>query len=371
MKIMIFETVISGHVLEWIHHIYEYASKEKNEYVFVLPPTFKDEQSRLTWSHANNIEFAYLSDIEVVKCTKGGLLKTAYEASRIIQNYVKLFRADELFLIFLMKTIPFLPFFLPSNVKVSGVLYRIYLYDSTKAGFRLFLEKIRYWILAKSKTIKNVFVLNDENVPSKFNHKYRTNKFIYLPDPLPQIDGPFYDLRNELGIPSLNKIFFQFGTIDKRKNSLTILEACLLMSEEECSDKTLIFSGRFDPTIKDEFCRLVSLLRNKMQVIILEGFISYQQLNNLCFTTDYIMTLYDNVCQSSGTIGYSAFFGKCVIGPSNGLLGDLIIKNKLGVVINQITPETVKQVMLSPIEKQQTTYISSHSVDDFCKVLFK
>ena len=132
MKKMIFEPKISGHVLEWLHHLYEYVSDKQDEYIFVLPRKFIQEKNLFSWKRTENIRFVYLTEDEERKCNKYTLLRNSLNASIIVRKYVKQENVSEVFFIFLMKFIPFVLFSLPANCKISGVLYRIYLYDSSK-----------------------------------------------------------------------------------------------------------------------------------------------------------------------------------------------------------------------------------------------
>lgn len=367
MKKIIFEPTISGHVLEWIHHLYEYASSLSDDFVFILSSKFKVEKKHFFWESAKNIKIIYLTEKEEKNCTTDGLLRNAWNASWIIRKYVKEENASEVYLIFLMRLMPFLPFLLPKHTQTSGVLYRIYLYDKTKKGIRLFLEKIRYFIMAKSAKVKNIYVLNDEKGAQEFNHAYNTEKFIPLVDPLPVIKGPFHDLRAELNIPSRNTVFFQFGTIDERKNSLNILDSLFLLEDKTLESFTFIFSGRISPKIRNQFFQKIDLLKPKVQIIVFEGFLPYERINDLCYTSDCILTLYTNVCQSSGTIGYAAFFKKYIIGPSNGLLGNLIQDFHLGITIDEITPKTISAALCKKFEDTPKLYCETHSVSNFCE----
>ena len=50
MKYMIFETCLTGHRLEYIHHIYMGAVDRKDEYYsFILPEQFQDIKKNLVW----------------------------------------------------------------------------------------------------------------------------------------------------------------------------------------------------------------------------------------------------------------------------------------------------------------------------------
>lgn len=368
MKKIIFEPTISGHVLEWIHHLYEYASSLDDNFVFILPSKFEIEKKHFFWKDAKNIEIKYLTENEEKKCTANGLLINAWNASWIIRKYVKTENASEVYLIFLMRLMPFLPFLLPRHTQTSGVLYRIYLYDNSKKRIRLSLEKIRYFIMAKSARVKNIYVLNDEKGAQEFNRTYGTDKFVPLVDPLPVIKGPFHNLKAELNIPSKNTVFFQFGTIDERKNSLNILDSLFLLDEKTLESFTFIFSGRISPNIRLSFFQKIDLLKSKVQIIVFEGFLPYERINDLCYTSDCILTLYTNICQSSGTIGYAAFFKKYIIGPSKGLLGNLIKDFHLGITIDEITPETISTALCKKFEDTPKLYCETHSVPKFCEI---
>ena len=143
------------------------------------------------------------------------------------------------------------------------------------------------------------------------------------------------------------------------------------MSDEERKNKTLIFSGRIDSKIRTDFFALVEKLKGKMQIVVEEGFLSYERLNDFCYSSDFLLVLYENVCQSSGTIGYGAFFEKPVLGPSKGLLGNLIKEYSLGVVLDCINPKNVKTAMCSLPSPKENDYCKSHTIDAFCKILFR
>ncbi len=367
---MIFEPAISGHVLEWLHHLYCWCQTLDDEFVFVLPQKFDKLKKNLTWECSKNIQIVYLSEKDEKSCISHGLLRNAWNTSWVIRKYARKENVTEVFLIFFMKVMPFLLFLLPAKCSVSGVLYRIYLRDSSKKNIRLFFEKMRFFLISKSQSVKKVLVLNDAQSVRRLNDLYKTDKFQYLCDPIPRIDGPFHDLRNELGIPKKNKVFFSFGSIDERKSPIEILEACSLMSTEEMANITLIFSGRVSENIRAVFFEWVEILKGKIQIFVMESFLPFERLNDLCYTSDCILTIYKNVCQSSGSIGYAAFFGKYVISPASGLLGELVKEYNLGITLDLISPKTIKDALCIRYEKQQTNYCVEHTLKHFCEDIF-
>ena len=367
---IIFESNISGHVLEYLHNIYLHVMHSEENYIFLLPHSFEKTKLILDWPEAANISFHFISDDEAAMCNQPSMLKLALARSMCIRKYAKLLEADNVFLIFMIRAMPFLPFFLPKRTKASGVIYAIPLYKTAQSKLHKIKDEVIYRLFANRKSIKSIFMLNAPRSADFYNKKYKTDKFVHLADPIPAIDMlQVKDLREELGISQNNIIYLQFGTMDTRKNTLNILKALKLMSEEELKEKTFIFMGRIDCNIRDEFNRLVENLKDKVQIIVKEGFLPYEYLNSMCYTCDIILTIYTNVEMSSGTIGYAAYFGKPVIGPSVGLLGNLIKDNKLGYAIDKITPESIKEAILSNIKVQKNEYKKTHTVDSFCNII--
>ena len=267
---------------------------------------------------------------------------------------------------------PFLPFYLPSGTKASGIIYSIPLYKTMQSKVQNVKDEIIYKLFASKKSIKNVFILNDPKSAEYYNKKYNTDKFLHLTDPIPEIDmSQVRDLREELGIPQENNVYLQFGSMDSRKNTLNILRAIKLMSPREQESKTFVFMGKLYDNIRDEFNSLIEELKEKVQIIVKEGFVPYEFLNSMCYTADIILTIYTNVEMSSGTIGYAAYFEKPVIGPSAGLLGNLIKDNNLGLTIDQVSPETIKDALLVDIKPQENNYKQTHSVSVFCDTILK
>lgn len=105
---MLFEPDISGHHIEYIHHIYVMArSKSECRYIFVVPENFDICNTQYNWPEANNIEFDYipLSDIDRLKGCN--LVKSSFRHSKLLSRYVNKFKVSHVFLISLIFYIPF------------------------------------------------------------------------------------------------------------------------------------------------------------------------------------------------------------------------------------------------------------------------
>lgn len=81
--------------------------------------------------------------------------------------------------------------------------------------------------------------------------------------------------------------------------------------------------------------------------------------------------MYRNTQQSSGSVGYAAYLGKPVIGPAKGLLGQLIRDYNLGIIIDEISPQYIKQALLMDLPSiDGSSYSIEHTTEKFCYTIF-
>ena len=370
MKI-IFETSLQGHRYEYLHNLYLYAGKELREKIlFVLP---QDERVDL-WKKDSfhNVALEYFSKEELKSCLNKNLLLASYYKAKVLNKYIKKYSASSVFLIFLMLYMPFILFFLPKGVKVSGIIYRSFLWeDSTKqSSARRRLEWLRYLLMAKSSKVDRVLLLNDLKSALAFNIKFATSKFVRLPDPYTPLDGKLYDAKEKLNIDKDDNLFIQIGQLSGRKGTLEILDALSMLTSDEAKHNYFCFAGKVAGDIYEQFYIKVEELKNKgVHILVRDEYISSEMLNSLCASCDCMLTPYKNTNQSSGAIGYAAQFGKPVIGPSKGLLGHLIKHYKLGYQINNVSSlELYRAISTFKHIPVPDDYVKENQLSDFLKL---
>lgn len=368
MKYLIFDSKIEGHHLEYIHHLYDKARSMMNDdFIFYLNNKFNEVKEIMEWEDAPNVKFEYLSDEEQMKSDNSNLLIAAWHQSWIVRRIANKEKIDKIWLIMFIHLMPFLPVILSKKIKIMGVLYRIYLYDKDKMkGVRLWLEKFRYSIFVNNKSVERILVLNDQYAVDQLNKIYSTDKFYFLPDPVPNIDmSKVKNIRCELGINPEDKVYLHFGGLDPRKGTLEILDAIALMSEEELAGIVFVFAGRVYKSMHDEFYERYEKLKDKVKILVYDEFCDYDFLNNLCYSCDCILIPYKNPNQSSGVIGYASLFQKPVIGPSQGLLGRLIKDYQLGQTIDKIDKEMILESLKKPLNTASIDYAHSRQISNF------
>lgn len=362
---IIFDYQLNGHNIEYLHHLYIGAAKDSaNQYIISVPEQFEEIKGILSWPDASNIQFD-LYKLITVRSAKP--IVTAYKSSLYLRRLVKQYRADEVLLVWMMAVLPFVSILLPKQVKVSGIVYDIYLYLWKEYGMASKIANVlKYWVLVHSKCINKVFILNDNSAVCTLNRRWKTNKFRYLPDPfVPFSKEQIKDLRHELNISENKIIVLHLGAMSFKKGTLTILDMIENSSKNDLDAYSFVFAGKIYPDIKEEFYRRLSILKEKAQIIVRDGFLPYEELGSLAFTCDKVLLPYTRINLSSGSIAYASQFGKTVYAPNKGLLGKLVKRYGIGITIRDFCDVTI----LNRQNKRLNTYCKSHSVEDFNKVL--
>ena len=88
-------------------------------------------------------------------------------------------------MITLVHYLPFLPLILPKKVKVSGIIYRLYLYEWKSLPFiKKIKDVLEMYITAKSNMVEKGYILNDSSAACYYNKLFKTTKFVPLADPI-------------------------------------------------------------------------------------------------------------------------------------------------------------------------------------------
>jgi len=370
LRNIIFTIRHTGHNLEYLHHIYEYCSNLPDKYfVFLIPSRIKDRMSLLNWPEVNNILFDYISEEKQDYCQTNNKFLNSLRISLLLRKKVKEYNADTIFAITLMSLLPFAGFLVP--VKISGIIYKIYLYTWKNESWKSKIADVtKYFLFTKSKQYSKVFILNDAISAKYLNRKWNSRKFLFLPDPfLPIPVMNTFDFRQRYNIPKDFFIFAHFGSIQKRKGTLDVLESIHLIPEEYRKQILIVIAGKVDDNFRDLFYRKFNTLPFQNNVLIIDDFCSYSLFASLCLCSSAILLPYTDTYQSSGMLGYASQFNVPVIGTQDGLLGKLIRRYHLGEVCAMKKPEAIANCYLKVISgetpKPCQTYCREHELADF------
>lgn len=376
-KYLIFDDQLSGHHLEYIHHLHEGACDQKDsDFIFAVPKSFQELKNKLIWKKSDNVHYHFLSN-ERVKIG-GNLLMQSYRKSKIVKKIALHYAVDEVFFVSLMSFLPAIALILPKNIKISGIIYLIYLYRWKHSSLaQKIVDSLKYLFLSNRDNIKCVFILNDKSAPVYLNKKFNASKFTYLPDPFQPIEeNNLQNIRERYKIPKENIVYLHFGGLSARKGTLKILDALELIDEDKLKGKSFIFAGKIYDDIKDEFYKKYKNLHDKVQILCFDEFCEYSFLGSLCLSSDFILLPYSNTAQSSGIIGYGAQFNIPVVVPNSGLLGKLVKRYKLGYSTDISSSDKIADFIKNKTvdnyyKNRETGYIVEHNISQFIQPIFR
>lgn len=374
MKTLIFDENISGHHLEYLHHYYRGAiSRPNEEFVFCLEEVFLGQKSQFEWMDIPNMSFHIMTASEIDYMRKANGFRHGLRMSILIARKAKDLHADRVILTNFMYLIPYLLFIMPKKIKVRGIVYRIYLHTKNRVSkIRYAIDTIIFWLMARSSVMEKVFILNDQKYVEKLNRIFFTNKFTFLPDPVPEVNkSKLTNLRAYLSIPKKNKIYFHFGGLTQRKGTLDILKAINIAKDDTLKDKTFIFAGRIYNGMHEEFYQLLESAKKKVQILVFDSFCEYDFLYNMCYTCDVILMPYHQTELSSGVLGYAAVFQKPVIGPADGLIGRLIKQYNMGIVMDCVDASNIAESFNATTKFRGSNYKDHNDVKQFINVIFE
>ena len=373
MKKLLFEPNVKGHRMEFINHLYKgMISHPETEYTVLVPEAFKERQQMYEWPEAAHIQIAYFKESEIDPLNSKNYMRRAYIEAILLRKYIKQLKPEEVFLISIMGYQLFAPLYWFLGAKLTGIIYTIYLYRWKKMSFtRRCSEVLKYVLLSKQPMFKRIFILNDSSAVSFLNRKYHTSKFEHLIDPYNQTGYEAKDIRAELGISKQEIMYIHFGGLQGRKGTMNIMKAIEAMSEDECNGKCFVFAGKVYDDIRDTLYEKYKQMKPNKHLIMKDEFCTNEFFSDLCYSADCILVPYVNTANSSGVIGYGAYYKKTVIGPDSGLIGKLIRKNRLGYIIKCTDIELLKEaIMKFEPSITESKYCEKNTIQNFIKTIF-
>lgn len=370
MRYLIFVPEAGGHHLEYTNHLVALAERNtENEYIFCVHSTIKNNQDFLLYGYkVANIKVYEILKIELP--TSKGYFRHSYELCKLLKTKARMYKAEKIFLIMIM---PFSPFiFLPiwGGLKISGIVYKIYLYGWKRSSFiHKVYDVVRFWLATKCKHIEKIFILNDELASKIFNRKYRSDKFIYIVDPYFPIaekvnNQDLYTICNE------KKIISHIGVLKERKGTYEILKAINKETTNLFKDNVFIFAGK--PENEERFRQELNRAKEYAQIIFYNGFLPFNEIGNIVKNSYCLLLPYHNTDQSSGMIGYAAQYGIPVVVPKENLLKKLVLKYKLGYFLRGKSSKDIVCFFKENKDLKNTgdnLYCTCNNIDNFIKII--
>lgn len=367
---LIYFTSVTGHNIEFIHHLYMGAYERDVETIIALPEKFEEQRKVFGWPHSEKIRFELLSEAELGSIC-APMWSRAWRYCRTLKRVMCQFGVKTAFVADLLSLLPYVGIMFNRTYRLHGLIFHIYLYRwHTRSMIKNYIEALFFYTLAKSEAVSSIFIGNDRSAAACFNKKLRCSKFIYVPDPFVGRDATTRDLRKEYGISPSDKVLLHFGSMGGRKGTYEILKSIELLTEKQKKEFVFVFAGIVQD--KQTFYSLHKLVKDKCRILIFDAFCEFDFLIQWCKACDLILMPYTHTHASSGILAYAASVDKPVLGPYLGLIGKLIRKYSLGTRICKITPETLALSYSSAVEIRVDgeKYISENTVSKFNSVVY-
>jgi len=267
--------------------------------------------------------------------------------------------------------------FRPSHrIRASNGSFPIRLQAKLQRLKRIFFESI----LLRSKSLTNVFILNDETGVNQLNRRYHTGVFKHLVDPV----FDYNKLNNDaiVKLPKINKNkvkLLLFGAMDWRKNIQNIFNALSLLDPSMHPTICLLIIGKVPEYYLNEFHIMLTEFQSRsplIEVIVVNDFVSNNHMEYYFEISDISLLVYAKFYGSSGLVGRAAKYGIISLVSNVGLMAEMCVNYRLGYVCDPNSPVDIKEKILlafSDVQKKIKIdgfkFISDHSPLRFLHLL--
>lgn len=236
---------------------------------------------------------------------------------------------------------------LPKGVTIRGLLLNPYTPLRRAFGLRAkafafvtgLRKRLQFAWMLQNRSIERVFLLNDPSTAEQLNQWFpRRAVFASIPDPLPALSGQV-EMPAVRGAARRPYCFLMAGSIAPRKGCLEVLAAFAILAESIDRPIRLQILGRFREEYRDYRNRVFERVkqlnaRPGITVVVEDRFISDQELQEAFAEADCILAPYLDFYGSSGMIGYACRYQKPLLACRDGLIGEIVQKQRLGLVVN-------------------------------------
>lgn len=358
MRVLFYFYTLAGHNIEYFSHLFRAAKVQKDRVSIFVVPNSEWLSNHSEFKSDDNIIIEYF---DADKIYSGNSLHNYWRQYKLIKRVIKKHKPSDLFFEYLMQNI--FTIFLMSFKKISfhGIIYKIFLRES---GSHI-TGKTQYFIFALTRSLKSVFILNDQRSTELLNKKYGVNKFKFLPDP---IQDKYEELSSAVDYNGEPIKIVHLGALSKRKGVLEILKLALKLEETGCEKFHFTIGGKIDKDIVDEFNVLADKLKESKIITFILGFISYEAFHQQIAESHFILMPYNKVTQSSGLIGFGALYEKPLLYPQYGLIGEICANYQLGFVLNGVDSDSMYEFLMSnSLSKLWDSYKTANNSIKYCE----
>lgn len=164
-------------------------------------------------------------------------------------------------------------------------------------------------------------------------------RILRLPDSFVQHEIPeqrLATLRNDLQIEDGRKVLLLLGILDSRKGPIQLLNAMDALRDDVKQRLCLLVVGKIDESIESEVLQKIESLKsqNLAQLVLRNEYITDTLVQDYYQISDVALTTYQQHMGMSSALIRAALAEIPVLSSSYGLMGELVVHHKLGMVVD-------------------------------------
>lgn len=375
----IYESAYTGHTSGYISHLMKFINSRPdlhNKYLFILNELMRDLLGELITSQHYQIKFIVFEK-KITNAVKRSfwewkLFEKIIQEQKSLREII-LMNIDSYLVLLVTRR------FKKYNLAVKGILFQPYLhFKENKGGFTFLLKKVyknylfqKYSVLLNSKIVK-VFILNDRTTVGVMNKKIK-NVFYNLPDPIERDvrnrdQNNYKNILDKYGVKTTNKNLLVFGSIDYRKNLINIIDSLRLLPPELKKNVHLIVAGKISIA---SYKQHIEKHKDEISIGYNDGFVNADEREPLFESCDLVLMPYRNFYSASSVLGHAISYNKNVVAPNKGLLGKTVKESKVGIVVDPLKPEEIKQAIIDLLSKpSEYNYDGNALIEEYSAINF-
>jgi glycosyltransferase involved in cell wall biosynthesis len=312
----------------------------------------------------NSLELHTLSNREQEKVDSASLIWKGFKMWEVVSRYARKLNANHCVFMEVnhLQIAIALKGIWGCDFDVSGILFFPFVRIDKSSGwlrkvkFCRTLEYARKYLqvggMVGNRCVKKVFLFNDEHAAESLNKMYDSSQFVSIPDPvfspveISSVEGSTD--RTVLAETRKQTRFLFFGEIRREKGIFELIKSLYHVSADRLEELSVHVLGSSVTSIEEEVDRQIEKLeeeRPNLDVQYEDRFLEYEELERALRDCDAVLAPYQQTEGSSGVIGHAARHRKPVIGPSSGLIGDLIREYNLGITKDATDPRAIAEAI--------------------------
>jgi glycosyltransferase involved in cell wall biosynthesis len=240
--------------------------------------------------------------------------------------------------------IPF--YFIRFQSDISGILFRPHhriesagtsFSMTVKTVFKRLKKKTSEKLFLRSSSMKNIFILNDQEGAALLNRIHHSCIFKYLPDPI----FSYSDYRQKKNLERRDHSIYKyliFGSVSERKNISNIIRAYNQAVMPVRTQLLIVGPGSDDyiKYLKEMISGLSSIDGLHKSVFIKGAFVSNEEMDYYFSICNTCLLIYKDFFGSSGLLGRAALHKLKVVGAATGLLKKMIDTYRMGMTADPL-----------------------------------